>query len=203
MMRFKRFASAAWLLLLPTVHSVASPEASYEFGTPRYSGDGCAPGTLSSALSPDRTSVSVLLDGFNPRAGAEHPDSSEVFCRILIPLSWPESMRLKRLAVDYAGAVSLPDQGEGWLEITQVLGPTQARLSRAWTGPLEGGFEESVELSSSGCGGQTELELDLKLGLRANALRELTLAALDSIDSGGPGPGRARFRARVDLIPCP
>src|SRR3954467_15421199 len=78
-------------------------------GGPGYGGTGCPSGSVSTTLSPDAKSLSLLFDSYQTEAGG---DTGKTFdrksCNIAIPVHVPQGLSISVLAVDYRGYNNLP-----------------------------------------------------------------------------------------------
>ena len=78
-------------------------------GEPGYGGTGCPGGSVSTTLSPDAKSLSLLFDAYSAQAGG---DTGKAFdrksCNIAIPVHVPQGLSISVLAIDYRGYNNVP-----------------------------------------------------------------------------------------------
>lgn len=162
---------------------------------PKYSGNGCPPGTASISLSPDNKMISILLDQFIVQAGG--PNARPVDrkrCQVSIPFEIPAGMQVSLLRVDYRGFNSIPDSRSFTELITnhQFFRVRNATIGQNvskkhyFSGPLNEEFFLSGDAGSqifSPCGERVVLNILTMMSATASSAQSEILSTVDSIDS--------------------
>jgi hypothetical protein len=76
-------------------------------GHPNYGGNGCPIGTVSTTLSHDKKSLSVLFDDFIVEANRHHRTARKS-CNVAIPVRVPNGFSVSVFKVDHRGFASIP-----------------------------------------------------------------------------------------------
>jgi hypothetical protein len=158
-------------------------------GEPTFSGSGCQSGTVSSVLSPDDQTLTVLFDDYRVDAGnGTQTDVKE--CFLLLPIQIPSGYTLTIFKVDYRGFNSLPKGAQSTFLSEYVFqgSPDPKRKKvKSFKGPLMGDFyESSSEQAKSLCGGENKLKIHTVLTVQSNSQQDQAFAQIDSKDMTSP-----------------
>jgi hypothetical protein len=108
-----------FLISLLTLTFAISAQAQLPFrvGQPTVDGDGCPSGSVSAAVSPDGTAISILFDQFSidVMAGTYLMPQLRRFCRFHIPLDLQAGFNLDVSKVDYRGYANLTGGNRGFI----------------------------------------------------------------------------------------
>lgn len=98
------------LLSLICFISIGAMAQNFQLGRAVIGGSGCPSGSASVAVSPDRSSISIIYDHFSiqARAGTSAAQSN---CAVRIPVSVTAGYMIDATSLEYRGFVSLPDRG--------------------------------------------------------------------------------------------
>ncbi len=172
----------------------ASPVPGLVMGTPTYTGRGCPPGSVSIALSPDTTAVSVLFDRFYVNLGAGQARRGMVSCEITIPFQAPGRYRAALVMAEYRGFVMAELNSRIMMSSTVgfygantlPLPPTfPVAVSKTYEGPVSEDiyFSSATPPRYSGCGGgRVYLKSSIGISATTNAQNDQLLAQIDSED---------------------
>ena len=105
-----------------------------------YGGDGCPQGTVTTILSPDATTLTVLYDAFTARVGGgvgEERRSCNVTLRLKKPRLWSFSVD----SVDFRGHIHLDHGVRAEQKVDFSSGPTRIGFNQSfgfqrWVGPI-------------------------------------------------------------------
>lgn len=135
-----------------------------------YAGSGCPAGSVSTNISPDYGSFSILWDSFIAETGPGIPlSASRKNCQLAIDLDFPQGWSYTVADVEYRGYVSL-DRGVDATQSTAYYfqGQTStARLSTTMRGPMSRDYvvRDTLGLSAqvwSPCGMQRALNINVQ-----------------------------------------
>ncbi|MBX7247413.1 MAG: DUF4360 domain-containing protein [Caulobacteraceae bacterium] len=157
-------------------------------GEPGYGGTGCPSGTVSTTLSPDGKSLSLIFDEYSVSTGG---DSGRTFdrksCNVAIPVHVPEGFSVSVLAVDYRGFNHLPRGASSQFNVEYFFaGSRGPAFRKSFYGVLDQDYtihnELAVSASSwSRCGEDVNLRTNSSIRLSGPASAE-ALATVDSED---------------------
>ncbi len=156
-------------------------------GIPSYGGSGCPQGTVSTALSPDATQLSILFDAYSAEAGGSRIVDRKS-CNIAIPVHVPHGLSISVFQVDYRGYNSLPAGASSQLDVEYFFanraGP---RMSRMFSGATDSNYYISNRLTAasivwSACGQDVNLRVNSSIRARTNGFGEQAMATVDSVD---------------------
>ncbi len=161
-------------------------------GSPTYGGTGCPQGTVSTTLSPDLRTLSVLFDSYLAEAGGDvAPKEVRLRCSVKIPVQVPAGYRVQVVKIDYRGFVSAPKGsvgvvGAGYIYSSEENPKTVSprRFKKRFKGPREKNFLLSSVVKGphwSPCGKSFDLVAESVLRLRARA--KPALITIDSMDA--------------------
>ena len=184
--------STAWVSSAMADETLPGPVV---FGSPQANGSGCPSGSVSTTLSPDQTSLSILFDKFIATAGGEAGQPrARAKCKVRVPVKVPRRYQAQIVKVDYRGFNSLSEGTAS--RITAVLGfdlnwfgwnlpISRTKKKKTFSGPLTDVFEISGSLKTSQwtpCGRATTLVLDTELQAVSTNGEEASIG-VDSIDA--------------------
>lgn len=162
---------------------------------PRFAGRGCPPGTVTSQLSADAKSLTILFDNYIVDSSGAPGRRSVSSCDISVPMQVPAGYRMTVGRIDYRGFALAPNQGRAVLKtITQIVDDRERAVSRpvkrrrVFQGPVGENFQASSSLRGrreewSRCGESFNLKIRTDLIAVTNRQGEQTMMSLDSIDS--------------------
>lgn len=159
--------------------------ADVRLGTPLVGGKSCRAGSVSVALTPDQSAMTILFDEASIEVPAD-ARNNEAFgmCNLLVPIELGPGQKLKFTKWDYRGFYSIGDrsqanlmirnrymvQGENWTSL-----PTHTRVARSQSNTFRGRanltedfFVESTVPTAglpNGCGEDLLLAVDLDMRL--------------------------------------
>ena len=166
----------------------AYAQQSITLGEPTYGGTGCPGGTVSTVLSPDATSLSILFDQYFVEAGqAVGRSFDRKSCNIAIPVGVPQGLSVSIIAVDYRGFNALPSGGRSTFQVEYFFAGTRGpTFARNFNGPLTDDYLIRNELTAaalvwSACGADVILRTNSSLRVTTTAGRD-ALATVDTED---------------------
>ena len=157
-------------------------------GVPGYGGTGCPAGTVSTVLSPDAKSLSLIFDQYEVSAGGTTGRSYDrKSCNVAIPVHVPNGYSVSVLSVDYRGFNHLPGRGTSQFNVEYFFaggrGPT---FRRSFNGPLDSDYTINNQLVAeamvwSPCG--ADVNLRTNASMRVNTYNNAEASAtVDSED---------------------
>lgn len=171
---------------------------------PKFRGGGCRPEEVSSVLTEDKKTLSLLFDNFSVTAGGTTGiNRHRKFCDISVPFVVPEGFRVTVVKLDFRGFNSLPTGSRTQLITSFSLGALRANdparggqsTRRAlFNGPLEDNFFVSSRIRPRGlqgrperlkwseCGKNFDLHVGVSVVTQTNSLAEEATTIIDSID---------------------
>lgn len=172
--------------------ALAGPTSAYEddiyLGQPGYGGTGCPSGSVSTTLSPDNKSLSLIFDQYTVEAGGGTGRSFDrKSCNVAIPVHVPEGFSVAVLAVDYRGFNHLPRGASSQFNVEYFFagsrGPT---FRRSFSGALDNDYMIHNELGVrsmvwSRCGEDVNLRTNSSIRL-SNPTRQNAISTVDSQD---------------------
>lgn len=170
--------------------AVASPAIADDIslGIPGYGGSGCPSGTVSTTLSPDGKSLSLIFDQYEVSAGGETGRSYDrKSCNVAIPVHVPNGYSIAVLAVDYRGFNHLPSGAMSQFNVEYFFaGSRGPAFRRTFRGAQEGDYLIQNELEAesfvwSPCGADVNLRTNASLRVNTVGNREAS-ATVDSQD---------------------
>ncbi len=162
-------------------------------GMPQYFGNGCPQGSVSAALSPDNSTISVLFDKFILDVQALKRMYMPSQCQLSIPLQIPAGLKVALMQLDYRGFISVPENSNvSFLSLAQFA-DNKGRMSFAQTIleviPFMGPFDGEIGIQGKAkqkiytdCGGSFKLVSTLTIRAQSNAKGEQIFASIDSLD---------------------
>jgi GTPase involved in cell partitioning and DNA repair len=157
-------------------------------GEPGYGGTGCPGGSVSTTLSPDATSLSLLFDSYTVEAGG---DTGKKFdrksCNVAIPVHVPQGMSVSVLAIDYRGYNNFGAGADSQFNVEYFFagarGPT---FTKTFKGPKDEDYLIHNELTAktivwSKCGADVNLRTNSSIRVNTKNNQQ-ALATVDSED---------------------
>lgn len=181
-----KLASLAALGALAIAAPVRADDIS--LGIPGYGGSGCPSGSVSTTLSPDQKSLSLLFDEYQVSAGGTTGRSFDrKSCNVAIPVHVPHGMSVAVLAVDYRGYNHLPSRAQSQFNVEYFFaGGRGPAYRRSFYGQLDSDYTITNELVAqslvwSPCGADVNLRTNssMRVGTVNNAEAS---ASVDSED---------------------
>ena len=184
-------------------------------------GLGCPPGGAVATVSPDGSSVSVLFDKMSTELAAGSPSTMRKQCIIVLGLHFSGPYRVAIVGSDARGFVSVPAGGTSVLSVQhfpifsadpRVL--ARMNLTQRFVGPRAEDVTLHSEFSDlplwSYCGSQMGtratmplMNIGLQIDSTNSSLSENLIAAIDSLDIGGPATLSYQLLWTQDLRGCP
>lgn len=111
-MKFSSFALLpAVILATPFAQDVAQAPPQVTISSSTYSGNGCPQGSVSSIISPDKTTITFGFDRFLAAIGPSAPQNGQQKnCQLHLDLRYPSGFQMSLVTATYHGYVRL-DQG--------------------------------------------------------------------------------------------
>jgi hypothetical protein len=166
----------------------ASARDDIRLGQPGYGGTGCPSGSVSTTLSPDQKSLSLIFDEYSVSAGGETGRSFDrKSCNVAIPVHVPQGYSLAVLAVDYRGFNHLPRGASSQFNVEYFFaGARGPAFRRNFFGLLDADYTISNQLQAeslvwSPCGVDVNLRTNSSMRLTTVGNRE-AMATVDSQD---------------------
>jgi len=181
-------ASAALVLGAAATAQAQIDPNSITLGEPGYGGNGCPAGTVSTTLSPDAKSLSLIFDEYSVTTGGETGRTFDrKSCNVAIPVHVPEGFSVSVLAVDYRGFNHLPPRASSQFNVEYFFAGTRGpAFRRSFNGTLDSDYTIHNELtvaanSWSRCGEDVNLRTNSSIRLSGPATAE-AMATVDSED---------------------
>ena len=160
-------------------------------GVPVPNGSGCPLGSVSGALSTDKTTLTLLYSTFTAQTGPGIPPAdSRKFCQIPIKVKYPQGWQFSVFKADYRGYASLPKKGvKGTCKATYYFGGDSKQVSTSHTLPNPYNdnylFTDKIGVTSliwSPCGYETILNIKTEIALTPLSPPVHALLTTDSHD---------------------
>lgn len=184
-MKMKLASIAALGALVIAAPAIAN---SITLGIPGYGGSGCPGGSVSTILSPDQRSLSLLFDEYQVSAGGSTGRSFDrKSCNVAIPVHVPQGMSVAVLAVDYRGYNHLPSRAMSQFNVEYFFaGGRGPSYRRTFYGQLDSDYTITNELVAhslvwSACGADVNLRTNSSIRLSTVNNAEAS-ASVDSED---------------------
>jgi len=157
-------------------------------GIPGYGGSGCPAGSVSTTLSPDFKTLSLIFDQYEVAAGGTTGRSYDrKSCNVAIPVHVPNGYSISVFSVDYRGFNHLPSGATSQFNVEYFFaGGRGPSFRRSFRGVLESDYFINNQLSAeslvwSPCGVDVNLRTNASLRVNTVANREAS-ATVDSED---------------------
>ncbi len=180
------FKLASLLIMSASLYAQADD---ISLGHPDYGGTGCPGGSVSTTLSPDTKSLSVLFDSYVAEAGLVNNKSMDrKSCNVAVPVHIPQGYSISIFKVDYRGFRSIPVGGRGQFNVEYFFAGARGPVSsRFWNGGEEGDYTithnlEAGALVWSPCGADTNLRINSNILVRTNRNMDDAMATIDTLD---------------------
>ena len=157
-------------------------------GVPGYGGSGCPAGSVSTTLSPDSKTLSLIFDQYEVAAGGTTGRSYDrKSCNVAIPVHVPNGYSISVFSVDYRGFNHLPYGATSQFNVEYFFaGGRGPSFRRSFWGALESDYFINNQLAAeslvwSPCGADVNLRTNASLRVNTVANREAS-ATVDSED---------------------
>jgi len=157
-------------------------------GIPGYGGSGCPAGSVSTTLSPDQRSLSLLFDQYEVSAGGTTGRAFDrKSCNVAIPVHVPHGLSVAVLAVDYRGYNHLPRRATSQFNVEYFFaGGRGPAFRKTFFGHLDSDYTITNELVAeslvwSACGADVNLRTNSSMRLATVNNAEAS-ATVDSED---------------------
>lgn len=184
----KKVLMGAVALSVLAMAGTASARDDIRLGEPGYGGTGCPSGSVSTTLSPDQKSLSLIFDEYSVSAGGDTGRSFDrKSCNVAIPVHVPSGYSLAVLAVDYRGFNHLPRGASSQFNVEYFFaGGRGPAFRRSFFGFLDSDYTISNELQAeslvwSPCGADVNLRTNSSMRLSTVGYQE-AMATVDSED---------------------
>lgn len=177
-------------LALGTMLTAAAPAMADDIalGVPGYGGNGCPGGSVSTTLSPDGKSLSLIFDEYQVSAGGDTGRSFDrKSCNVAIPVHVPNGYSISVLSVDYRGFNYLPAGATSQFNVEYFLaGSRGPAFRRTFWGAVESDYFINNKLVAeslvwSPCGADVNLRTNSSMRVNTTRNRE-AYATVDSED---------------------
>lgn len=163
-----------------------------QLGYPSYGGSGCPGGSVSAALSPGGTSLSILFDQYILEAGRDQRRAQKS-CRLILPFQVPQGYQAAVTRIDYRGYNYLPPRAKSHLKANYYLADQggrrlkgQNRRNIVFQGPVDDVYFVSSKIRNnqiwSGCGQNFQLHIENQMDARTNSEGDDLMSTIDSSD---------------------
>ncbi len=170
--------------------AIAAPASADDIalGIPGYGGSGCPAGSVSTTLSPDAKSLSLLFDQYEVSAGGTTGRSFDrKSCNVAIPVSVPNGYSVAILAIDYRGFNRLPRRATSQFNVEYFFaGGRGPAFRRTFYGELDSDYTITNELVAeslvwSACGADVNLRTNTSMRIQTanNAEAQATVDSED------------------------
>lgn len=156
-------------------------------GQPGYGGTGCPAGSVSTTLSPDNKSLSLIFDEYTVSTGGETGRTFDrKSCNVAIPVHVPQGYSVAVLAVDYRGFNHLPRGSSSQFNVEYFFaGSRGPAFRRSFFGALDDDYMIHNELGVrsmvwSRCG--EDVNLRTNSSIRLSGGRGEAMSTVDSQD---------------------
>jgi hypothetical protein len=157
-------------------------------GTPGYGGTGCPEGSVSTTLSPDSKSLSLLFDGYIVEAGG---DTGKQFdrkaCNVAIPVHVPQGLSISIISIDYRGYNNVPTGASTDFNVEYFFAGTRGpSFKRTFRGPVDDNYLINNKLTAqstiwSPCGQDVNLRTNSSIRVSTKGNKQ-AMATVDSQD---------------------
>jgi hypothetical protein len=155
-----------------------------------FAGSGCPAGSVSSQLSSDLTTLTLLYDSFYAEAGKDIPPSQRrKNCALNVKLRYPQGWQFSVFKADYRGFASIPEGVTGTCKATYHFSGDSLHMSRTMSikGPYDDNYIKTdkfgVEsLVWSRCGVESMLNINSEVRLTPFGSKKDALLTVDSAD---------------------
>lgn len=158
-------------------------------GHPGYAGSGCPRGSVSTTLSPDKKSLSILFDEFVLEAGPMVGKTMDrKNCNIAVPVHVPNGFSVSVMAIDYRGYNFLPRGARSQFSVEYFFAGQQGpRYRKTFMGMLDQEYLLSNKIGLvanvwSRCGEDVNLRVSTSMRLLNRSRVEDALSTVDSAD---------------------
>jgi hypothetical protein len=168
--------------------AVAQDPNDISLGEPGYGGNGCPAGSVSTTLSPDAKSLTLIFDAYSAEAGG---DSGRTFdrksCNVAIPVHVPQGLSISIIAIDYRGFNGLPAGARSEFNVEYFFAGTRGpTFRRTFNGELQEEYLIRNELTAqalvwSSCGADVNLRTNSSIRVTTRNNRQ-AMATVDSED---------------------
>jgi len=169
-------------------------------GVPGYGGSGCPAGSVSTVLSPDMKTLSLIFDQYEVSAGGATGRSYErKSCNVAIPVHVPNGYSISIFSVDYRGFNHLPRGATSQFNVEYFFaGGRGPAFRRTFWGEQESDYFINNQLAAeslvwSRCGEDVNLRTNASLRVNTVANREAS-ATVDSQDVSAAIVYHVQFR---------
>lgn len=160
-------------------------------GRPSIIGNGCSNGTFTASVAKDKSAITIIFNDYIAQAGEDVRKGLELkSCNITLPIFAPLGYRLKFVAVDLRGYVSLEGRNAKASIRTRFMIP--GHLPLEYNREFNNNFDDDFLFRNvftkdawTVCSGATYLSFRTELKVRASPFTEHALATIDSIDAFG------------------
>lgn len=180
--------AVALCFALSSAIAFAQSNVGVSFGAVQHNGDGCDASSLSSALSPDASALSLLFNNFAVETDATYQFARKT-CNLEIPVNVPDGLHAAIIGVDYRGFNDLPAGAAATLSVAYfIAGASSAPHTTVFEGPLTDTYvlEDKLDVEKplwTGCGSSSVLRINNALVVTANNSSDIAYSAIDSIES--------------------
>jgi len=181
-----RTAFAIGLVAILSGTAFAQDANDIYLGEPDYGGSGCPDGTVSTILSDDAQSLSVLFDEYIAETDGKRRRARSS-CNIAVPVHVPQGWSVSLIGIDYRGYAEIPNKGKGVFSVEYFFaGHKGPKYSKTFKGGYEDDFMIDNDLLVgalvwSKCG--TDVILRANTSLRTQKRKTTDWEAYMALDS--------------------
>jgi Domain of unknown function (DUF4360) len=169
-------------------------------GTPGYGGSGCPAGSVSTVLSPDMKTLSLIFDQYEVSAGGMTGRSFDrKSCNVAIPVHVPNGYSISIFSVDYRGFNNLPRGATSQFNVEYFFaGGRGPAFRRTFWGEQQSDYFINNQLAAeslvwSRCGEDVNLRTNASLRVNTVGNREAS-STVDSQDVNAAIVYHVQFR---------
>lgn len=177
---------------IPGVEIGADVPGQVEIRGVTYGGTGCPQGTMSTQISADKSTVTLIFDTYIASLGPGIAlTDSRKNCQLNVDIRYPGGFQYSVLSADYRGYAAIQKGIKGTLKSTYYFSGSQAQSSTeyAFVGPVTGDYlkhdeadSTSVVWSPCGAAGNLNINSQVRLENLSGGSKATGLLTTDSTD---------------------
>ncbi|KAL9115906.1 MAG: hypothetical protein Q9227_000274 [Pyrenula ochraceoflavens] len=184
-------AAAAVPDLSPGLSAVAPDPTQVHINNVAYGGTGCPQGTVATAISEDKTTMTLIFDSYVASMGKGVAlTENRKNCQLNIDLTYPGGFQFSVFSADYRGYAALDKGVTGSQKSTYYFSGQTAQTSTEtdFTGPMSQDYlihdeAQSASLVWSPCGQEGLLNINSQVRLSSTVSGASGVLTTDSVDA--------------------
>ncbi|KAF2458412.1 hypothetical protein BDY21DRAFT_385436 [Lineolata rhizophorae] len=156
-----------------------------------YGGSGCPQGTVGTAISEDRTTMTLIFDEYVASLSPQTPvTENRKNCQINVELQYPGGFQYSVFSADYRGYAAVDQGVTGTIRSTYYFSGQTAQCSTeaVFEGPMDGDYLKHDEADNasivwSPCGESGMLNINSQVRLTTSDRSKSGLLTTDSLDA--------------------